>query len=484
MREAVKIGRDSVILAFGRIFSYVLGFLVTIILTRNLTPDDFGIYAYVLSIATLLYSTAELCFNIGIFRFVPEYMAKGEGGKAKSVFLKTASIFLVIGAAGSLVLLAASLFVPHGDLVVLAVPYFFFLLMNSSIDATFYALRRMLYLVLEQVLSKVFLIASLAVLVAAYGLTGALYSVSISIALTFLVLMLLLYFKFLKNYAAAKIELSLWDLVKFNMPLYLSNIIASAGPKIGVIMLTFYAFSLGSAEAGFFSLALSLIFAVVITVQTLPEALAPAIIEYHAKGEEKNISNAFVSSIRYTFMAFIPIVVASFFVADLAIESAFGPGYVAAAAPFKILMVSALFSITRRTITPVVVAFKKTKMFLEAESLSMVIFLAISALLIPSYGAMGAAAALAAGIVTGACLFVYKGMKIGNLRFPFSDVFKEILASLVFLVYLVYSPQNFVELIASALALSVVYIFLLRLFRVLNDVDIGRGIALLKNLKP
>lgn len=111
-RPAERIGgqiRGSLLLLLGRLLSLAVNFATQVLIVRYLSKDDFGAFAYGLSIVAVAQAFALFGFDRAITRFVPIYEERREYGKAWGtvVFaagsvtgLGTVLVLLVVGLQG------------------------------------------------------------------------------------------------------------------------------------------------------------------------------------------------------------------------------------------------------------------------------------------------------------------------------------------------------------------------------------------------
>ena len=109
-RPAERIGgqiRGAMLLLLGRLLSLVVNFVTQVLIVRYLTKEDFGAFAYALSVVAVLQAFSLFGFDRAITRFVPIYEERREYGKAFGTVVLAAGSVAGLGAA--LVLLVLGL---------------------------------------------------------------------------------------------------------------------------------------------------------------------------------------------------------------------------------------------------------------------------------------------------------------------------------------------------------------------------------------
>ena len=91
--------RGSSLLMVGQFFSKGITFAIQVLIVRYLSKSDYGAYAYALSIATIGVTITTLGLDRAITRFVPIYHEKGEYNKMFGTILMVLSSIISLGVA-------------------------------------------------------------------------------------------------------------------------------------------------------------------------------------------------------------------------------------------------------------------------------------------------------------------------------------------------------------------------------------------------
>lgn len=114
-QSAKKHLRGSSVMLFGKLIAMVIGLVTQTVIVRALTKEDYGSFAYVLSLLLLGTSIAKLSMDKALSRFVPIYLEKGDlsrvGGVIRFVFVAN---LLAGGALVGMTLLLAPRFMAQG----------------------------------------------------------------------------------------------------------------------------------------------------------------------------------------------------------------------------------------------------------------------------------------------------------------------------------------------------------------------------------
>jgi O-antigen/teichoic acid export membrane protein len=96
--------RGSSLLLLGRLLSRGTNFAVQIITVRYLSVGDFGAFAYALSIAHIAQTIATCGLDRAVTRFVPQYQERAEHDKLFGTLVMVTSVILSLGLAAALCL--------------------------------------------------------------------------------------------------------------------------------------------------------------------------------------------------------------------------------------------------------------------------------------------------------------------------------------------------------------------------------------------
>ncbi|HUS14096.1 MAG TPA: flippase [Chloroflexia bacterium] len=89
--------RGSSLLLVGRVFALALGFGAQVLMVRYLTKADFGAFSYALSVVTLLQSLAMLEMANGVARFLPLYREQHAYGNLVGTIRLAVTVVLAVG---------------------------------------------------------------------------------------------------------------------------------------------------------------------------------------------------------------------------------------------------------------------------------------------------------------------------------------------------------------------------------------------------
>ena len=100
---------DAVAVFVVRVVGVGLGFLANVALARWLGLASYGSYSFILAVAAVAITVACLGLPVSILRFLPQYIATGDLGRARGLIRRTAQISLATSSLCSVVLVVYTL---------------------------------------------------------------------------------------------------------------------------------------------------------------------------------------------------------------------------------------------------------------------------------------------------------------------------------------------------------------------------------------
>jgi len=471
MNESQVVGRGGINLASGRFIGIIAAFFITILTTRMLGPDSYGVFSYVISIPLFVISILNNTVNVGLLKFVPEFAKNGKIGEIKHLFWKVIKISLFSSFISLALVIPIAYFIPETNMILISLPFILVGVLSFNIAMLFYSSKKLYVFAVEYFSTKIFQVILVIPLITFLGIIGAIYSYTISTFLT-LIILFYLYFRSYRKIKKADSGIGYRRLLSISTPYGVSKIFSTATEKTSIFMLTYYTFLFGIAPVGFYNLAIGILFVMNTMITSIPEASIPTLVQYTDNKNQKGLQSGFNSVLKYTMILIIPIIISTPFLMEKFVKLVYGPEFIPAGSILNILSVGLVFMILYKLITPVLVSKGRFTLFMHSEILVFGILAFLSFLLIPVYGTIGAAVAYVVGIGIGYSLLFVKGIRSISVKFPTKMMLRIGLASLVFTLFIFLPLSPYQYLFASAGLLLSIYIGLLFLFKVLTKKDV------------
>jgi O-antigen/teichoic acid export membrane protein len=174
IREMLSTLREEGIALFVRgatgtliagILAMVVGFLSTVVLTRLMGANEYGLYVYVMSWLAITSLVSQLGFRPVLVRFIAAYIATQQWGRARGIITYTAAIsvvtsVLVCTIAGLIVWLASDrVGASNAQAFLVALPLAVLITIASLREASLRALKRVVLSVIPETIIRPVLIA-------------------------------------------------------------------------------------------------------------------------------------------------------------------------------------------------------------------------------------------------------------------------------------------------------------------------------------
>jgi O-antigen/teichoic acid export membrane protein len=345
---AQESARGGLILFVGNLFSTGITTVTTIFIARLLGPDGYGIYTLAFVIPSLLNQFAGFGVNFAVTRYVAFHVSKGELERAKSI-TRTASVFLLLfGAllsAGNF-LLAPYLVSPFlhrpelTSLVQLTSLWVLGVAITQSTQASFIGWSMMAEASGFNVLLSVLkLVLTVGLILAGFGVYGAIVGHVGSYVLDGVIAVVALYFLKMRPWGH-RTEHFLGDvrsMLGYGFPLFAGQIATGLAAQYALIVLAAIA---NNAVVGYFQAANNVTVAITVLSSALSISLFRSFAALH--GLEEDIALAFAYSVKYASYILTPL--AFFLLATAAplVDLLYGSSYVPSVALLQVAAISFL----------------------------------------------------------------------------------------------------------------------------------------------
>ncbi|MEM4282395.1 MAG: flippase [Candidatus Woesearchaeota archaeon] len=421
------------------IASAFVGYLFRILLARNLSPSEYGLFFAVFSFLSFFMGFKALGLNVSVSRYVAEFRTKGDFKSAKNslvyLFLVQALILSLFTTVAIILSnwLGKNYFkneAAAGIIIVLAISFLL------STFETFFAALFVSFK--KPVLSALIdLFGNAAIFVTTYlffrlGLKtmAPAYANLISFALVPVVFMIFLLKTFPKFFVIpASFD---WHLFKKLLYFGLTVIVGLMGSAIlgyaDTIILTYFR---PLSDVGYYNVAIPIANLIGYIGKAVSPVILPMASELYALAD-KRLRESITKLQKWTFIILSPLALSLFAFPEVIINLFFGEKYLPAAIPVRLLSVGTIFGSIALINGRLLLAINKPKIQ-TAISLSIAaLSVLLNLLLIPLLGIVGASiTALTTGLINAALSTTILNRFVEN-KIPLFDYAKVIVASAAF----------------------------------------------------
>jgi len=476
----------------GLLIANFLGYLVRIILARNLSPEFFGLFYSVLTFVLFFLTFRDLGTGTALARYIPKFKIKKEFGKLKSAWVTILIFQFLVSSIFVLVLwifsgyLAQNYFKNNVALIILRVlslyiPLSIFFTFSSTI---FQGFQKNKLLSLIQPLKMIILFVSILLFLSlGFEILAPVYAYVLIGPIIFIILFVPLY-RLLNPFKNKSTKT--WSVFKkiifFGIPIILVGISNKFISYFDTLMLTYFS---TLKEVGIYNVVLPTALMLTIFSSSVGAIFMPIISELWTKKDAVRIRQGFNLIYKYVFILSLPVVMVVFVYADLLIKLFFGKEYLSGALALKILIIG--------TVLNLIAAINKQGLIGIGQPISVtkIVFIAAIAnilfnlIMIPLFGINGAAIATALSYI---CMLffstryllrfirIYVPLKSWLLTFLISTVS----IGLIHLIKFILHTNIMIEVFLSLFVASIFYLGALYILRIL---DVKELISFIKKMK-
>lgn len=383
----------------ARLVNNVANGLLMVLLARTLlTPDEYGLLFLVISIIAVVQIGADLGLSRSAARYVSD--KKETDPSAIPYLLRTSMQYrlLLLGIVGAILvfareLIATTLETPElSTLLLVGVGYLVFQSLCSYLQTLFQGFNRVdLSAVVEVTnnVSRFFFVVGLTFL--GLGVVGALFGYVLGLALATVVGGAYLYRRFYTAYEDGGGSKSLRNrMLRYSVPLTASHSANILDRRVDTVLVGFF---LNPVAVSYYVLGKQVSEFVTVPSGSLGFSISPTFGEQKANDSLQQAARLYETSLQYVFLLYVPAAVGIFLVAEPAITLVFGTDYAGAAPVLQVLGIYVVFQAITDVTTNGLDYLGRANARAVAKGVTSVGNVVLNVILIPIYGAAGAALA-------------------------------------------------------------------------------------------
>jgi O-antigen/teichoic acid export membrane protein len=462
--------RGSSLLLVGRIASLGVNFAVQIIVIRYLTKSDYGAFAYALSLVSLGASIATFGLDRSITRFIPIYDEQGNYGKVFGTLVMAFGTVVSIGLISVVVVYGLLATVGGGSLIgnEQAISVLLVLIVLTPIQALDGLLMGMfavfskpraiffrkyvltpslrLTVVLLLVLGNQGVVFLAAGYVASGALGVALYSV--------MLYRMLRSERLLEHFSFGTIEVPAREVLSFTVPLLTSDLVYMAMNTSDVIMLGHFG---GAADVAAFRAVTPAATLNQLVMTSFTLLFTPLAARLFARNDHEGINRLYWQTAIWIAVLSFPIFALTFSLAKPVTETLFGARYADSATYLALLSFAYYFNAALGFNGLTLKVFGRLRYIVSINIFVAVVNVVINLLLIPRYGALGAAIGTCGtlilhNILKQAGLLLGTGVRLFQRRDLAVYAAIAVAAAVLLAVQIIFSPPVYVGFAFATLA--------------------------------
>ncbi len=424
LAELRRYGRGSAIVFIGTVLSALMGLLFSIVMARSFSPEMFGLVQLVLATGTLVGGFLALGSSGAVTHFVARLRAMGKAPAIRQIILTAAGIVSIAVLPIAILFYLRPVFFPGiffsstfrtpsvltaTILIAVLIPYY------TIVAAALRGLEKFAFLqIWDGLFKRLLWIAPL------FFLPALLYVWTFPISLgLLLVLAALFLFRSVTNTPREQESVKEGrDLRKqfliYLLPLSLASIVGQTKGELNTVLLGLFS---TEVQAGYFKIALSIGKILLLTLGVTNVAFLPIASRLLALDRKADLLHLYRTITRWLWMLTVPAGVFLILFASHILHALYGREYAAAHLALILVVIGSAVNAAFGPINNLILAFGRTKAKLIIEAITFILVLGTNALLIPAFGAIGAAVSFAAGFAFwNTALYVHLRIHEGSLR--------------------------------------------------------------------
>jgi O-antigen/teichoic acid export membrane protein len=482
-RLAVK-GASTVLVI--SIIAAFLGYLVRLVLAKNLSIEEFGLFYAVFAFLSMLSIFKTLGFDTALIKFIPEFLHLKKNSYIKSSIIYAAAVQVVTNTIIIIAIYLASSYLasnffqnPKADYVLKIMAIAFFI--ESFILVIKLSLQGFKKMVLFAGIDIIRMVLVLALVFLGFQLNYGLISPIVAYTITPIILTFIFGFilirKVFPKFLASEFILSKKMFKKiFKYGIFVMA--ASLGILIlgytDIMMLTYFS---GLTAVAFYSVALPTAKILIYFPRAISAILIPLSSELWTKKKKDMLREGMESLYKYSFIVIVPLVLIMFSFADIIINVLFGKTYLPASSAMKILSIGMIFATINGICSNFFSGIGKPQIASKMIYAGAIFNLLANLVLIPLLGIVGAAITTTLSYSLMMLIGLLNIKKFIVVKFPIKIWIKTLIVGFIFTTLIAILKKVLVLNIWAETAIVLIisgifYILLLFLFKIVRSEEI------------
>ena len=446
-----KVAKGTIIVFIGLFIFTIFNFVARLLLIRNWSQSDFGIFSLAFTIITLLTTVSTLGFKNGIVRNIA--YARGKKDKERITDLIKSSVILVIilsffisimiflfsEAISKIVFDDIALILPL-QIFSISIPILTLIFILTSI---FRGFDNVVPQVIFHYSLLYLLFTAFIIIIIFLGLDFIFVIISFVIASLISLIILLFYTKkkLLKKLVRTDKKINFGvskSLIFFSLPLLSSAIIMSLNKRAGILFLGSLK---SSTEVALFSSVGPLSEIIAFLLSTMIVIYMPIISGLYSQGKIKEMKRNYLVLTKWLSFAALPIFLILVLYPNTILQTLFGPKYIPAVEILIILSFASMFNNFVGPCGSCIISIGKTRLIMYSMIISLVFNIVLAVILIPLFGIIGAAIATAVGVITSNIFKTWKLYKLSGIQPISKNLMKLLFSSLFFILMIFFATK-------------------------------------------
>ncbi len=465
------------------VIAALFGYLVRLVIARNLTPIEFGLLYSIFSTFGLLVIIKDFGLRDSLVKFIAEFKVKKELSKIKTAIIFTLSFQFILSFSIAIVFwLFAPYLAQHyfkNELAIHAVRLYCLVVFLSPIEnvllAIFRGYQKMKWVSGAKLARMIFIfLATIILFNFDKSITSPILAYILVFSLSFIVYIPYFLTKLFPQFFKVKIgnfKKIAKKMILFGLPLIITLFMAEVILHIDTVMITYFR---NITEVALYNVASPTAHLLWFFGSSMAIVLLPLSSEIWKKKQKNLLKEGITMLYKYSIFLIFPFAILMIAFPEFILLTLFGEGYSAGGVILKIFAFSSLFFTIAQINISIISGTGNPKVNAKISAIGAGINLLLNFILVPTTGMIGAAISTLAAFLIMAMVGSIELKKIVSLKVPFFDWTKNTLCAGMFFITLLLLKWNLdfnlIPKIAITLILgAAVYLimgFLLRLITI------------------
>lgn len=475
------------------IFSNFIAYLTRIVLARNLSPYEYGLFYSVFTFVIFFLFFRDLGLGQAVIKHIPEFNIQKRYDSIKTIIFSALSFQFLSSLLLSVILFFSADFLSK---------YYFkaevasvllqFLILYILLSLSFTFLKDILqgfqnfkiFSLIEFLKNSITLLIIVSFIVA--GFKNVFVPVFANILVCPILFFILLPFV-IKTFPFFKYKITDFkpitkQMFSFGLPVLATSIGGKVIGYIDTIILTYF---VSLEQVGIYNVILPSALVVLHLGSAVSAVVFPTVSELWAKQDKKRISDGINLIHKYAFVLTIPAIFTAFTFSGLFISFFFGKEYISGALALQILLIGVLFYLVAGINHSILSGIGKPQIVTKIVLFSAFLNAAGNFILIPKFGIEGAAVSTSLSYFVALFLSTHQITKLIGVNFPKITWFKLTFSGIIFVLIIaclksVLNLNPWLELIISFGMAFLIYLALVYLIKVIDINEIKKYLVLIK----
>jgi stage V sporulation protein B len=484
MNYARNAARGTVIVFVISILAVFLGYAMRIVLARNLTSSEYGLFFSVFTFITFFALLGNFGLDQALLKYIPEFQVQDKINQIKNAIVTVLGFKLVFISILAIVLYFCSDFLsvyyfkdPLAStlllyLVLIKIAAFF----REILRTIFNAFQKMFLYSIMHFTENLFILFFLFIFFQfSQGLESPIFAYLTSYVLQFIIffpffLKLYPFFKYKFKFSAHLSK----TLFKFGTPMLLAGMGSMVILYTDTLILTYFG---TLEEVGIYNVVVPTAMLLTFFGRSVRSVIFPMISHLHAKTMTKHISDGARLLQKYSFVIVLPFALVMFSFPKLLLNLLFGTAYSSGAPTLQLLSVGLVFFVVAGINMTILSALGKPKSTTKIMLIGALFNLITNFYFIPKFGMLGAGITSLLSyflVLVVSTIYLFKLIKI---KIPLWQWTKTFFAGFVFVLIIfilrsVLHTNAYLEAFTCLFVAAIVYLVLALLFRIISIKEI------------